>query len=72
MHSQQFTHRNLKPANILVDQESQSDFGIQKESRANKLLFEASGTQDYMAPESFSYGHEADEQRSESTNAVDV
>ena len=76
MHREGFTHRDLKPQNILVEKDNPyiwvkiGDFGITKRvPQDGTSLRTAIGSSGYMAPEVLGYH---DEESSKYTNAVDL
>ncbi|KAH8695455.1 kinase-like domain-containing protein, partial [Talaromyces proteolyticus] len=79
MHQEQFTHRDLKPQNIFVVQQSPywwvkiGDFGISKRAaKDDTVLRTSTGTPLYLAPEVFHYLPMQDEETGTYTNAVDI
>lgn len=79
MHGEGFTHRDLKPQNIFVVQNSPSwwikigDFGISKRvSNDDTALHTATGTPFYLAPEVHHYVEDANSATGTYTNAVDI
>lgn len=68
LHLRAFVHRDLKPANVLIDENGYirlADFGIAKDLTCCKNDPFASGTFEYMAPETMSdndyrYGYQID------------
>ncbi|QKX63248.1 uncharacterized protein TRUGW13939_10417 [Talaromyces rugulosus] len=79
MHQEQFTHRDLKPQNIFVVQQSPywwvkiGDLGISKRAaKDDTVLRTSTGTPLYLAPEVFHYLPFQDEETDTYTNAVDI
>ena len=54
MHSVGIIHRDIKPPNLLLDEEGHlriTDFGLSLKLKAREVLYDRTGTKPYMAPE---------------------